>query len=53
MFDGSHNPVMVGKYLTNVIMYADDLVLLSNSKEGLQRCLDDLHVYCKKMEIKS
>ena len=27
-------------------MYADDLVLISNSKEGLQKCLDELDIYC-------
>ena len=42
-FNQSHDPVIVGKYLTNVLMYADDLVLLSTSKEGLQKCLDDLN----------
>ena len=33
-------------------MYADDLVLMSVSKEGLQKCLDDLHSYCKKWKLK-
>ena len=32
MFNESHDPVLVGKYLTNIIIYADDLVLLSNPK---------------------
>ena len=28
------------------ISWADDLLLMSTSKEGLQRCLDKLHGYC-------
>ena len=46
-FSRNHDPVIIGKYGTNVWMYADDLVLMSVSKEGLQKCLDDLHSYCK------
>ena len=48
-FSRNHNPVAIGKYMyvTNVLMYADDLVLMSASKEGLQKCLDDLNFYCK------
>ena len=46
-FSRNHDPVIISKYLTNVLMYADDLVLMSVSKEGLQKCLDDLHSYCK------
>ena len=51
MFNESRDPVLVGKYLTNIIMYADDLVLLSNSKEGLQKCLEVLHVFCKNWKL--
>ena len=46
-FNRNHDPVAIGKYRTNVLMFADDLVLMSVSKEGLQKCLDDLHIYCK------
>ena len=36
------------KYLkVTAIMYADDTMLLSNSKGGLQNGLDDLYSYCK------
>ena len=51
-FSRNHDPVIIGKYVTNVLMYADDLVLMSLSKEGLQKCLDDLHSYCKKWKLK-
>ena len=40
------------QYLTNVLMYADDLVLMSTSKAGLQRCLEDLQTYCGKWKLK-
>ena len=29
----------------NCLLYADDLLLLSESKEGLQSCLDSLKAY--------
>ena len=35
-----------------ILMYADDLVLMSASTEGLQKCLDDLHIYCKMWKLK-
>lgn len=34
-----------------LLMYADDTVLLSESKEGLQNILDNLHVYCESWNI--
>ena len=37
----------------SVLMYADDIVLLSESPIGLQNCLNNLLEYCKfTMEIK-
>ena len=30
----------------NSLLYADDLVILSRSKHGLQNCLDQLHQWC-------
>ena len=32
-------------------MYADDLVLISRSKEGLQRQIDTLQDYCQKWKL--
>ena len=52
MFWCNHGPVTIGKYMTNVLMYADDLVLMSVSKEGLQKSLDDLQIYCNKWKLK-
>ena len=36
----------------NALLYADDLVLISESKEGLQKQIDTLHNYCKKWKLK-
>ena len=33
-------------------MYADDLVILSRSKTGLQNCLNALSLYCDKWKLK-
>ena len=34
------------------LLYADDIVLLSESPEGLQNSIDSLHSYCNKWELK-
>ena len=36
----------------NSLLYADDLVILSKSKSGLQNCLDQLHQWCEKWLMK-
>ena len=35
----------------NALMYADDLVLISQTKEGLQRQIDSVNIYCKKNKL--
>lgn len=40
------DPVDINNHRVDCLMYADDIVLLSNSKEGLQTRLDKLHCYC-------
>ena len=37
----------------NSLLYADDLIILSQSKSGLQNCLDQLNEWCRKwlMEV--
>ena len=32
----------------NHLLYADDLIMMSNFAEGLQTCIDNLEEYCKK-----
>ena len=47
IFDDS-DPIVLENVSFNSISWADDLLLMSTSKEGLQRCIDDLHGYCAK-----
>ena len=35
----------------NALMYADDLIIISESKEGLQKQLNKLNEYCKKWKL--
>ena len=35
----------------NALMYADDLILLSDTQEGLQRQIDKLSLYCDKWKL--
>ncbi len=35
-----------------VLMYADDIVLLSETEEGLQKLLDKVYKWSRKMENK-
>jgi hypothetical protein len=39
-FDHSYSPVLLGQKHISCLLYADDLVLLSESQEGLQNCLN-------------
>ena len=43
VFDETCNPVEIQNTRLNHFLYADDLVLLSHTKEGLQNCLDRVH----------
>ena len=40
------DPVYLSSQKLNCLMYADDLVLMSTSREGLQNCLYQLQKYC-------
>ena len=41
-------PVLLNETLLNCLLYADDLILISETSTGLQNCLDKLSKYCKK-----
>ena len=43
--------VMVYDILLKLLMYADDMVIFSKTKKGLQEALDNLDVYCRKWDI--
>ena len=47
-----HPVTLNGTDLINALAYADDLVLLSTKKEGLQEALNKVHEYCEKWKLK-
>ena len=47
IFDDSCRPVENGNKNLSCLMFADDIVLLAESKEGLQTCLNKLEGYAK------
>ena len=47
-FDQTCGQVKVGDSLISCLLYADDIVLLSNSAEVLQKLLDSLLLFCHK-----
>ena len=51
IFDDSCSPVVLDKKRVNCLMFADDLVILSETPEGLQNCLNKLEDYIKKWKL--
>ena len=51
IFDDSCKPVMLEKLSLNCLMFADDILLLAESAEGLQNCLNKLSEYCNKWQL--
>ena len=49
IFNRQCDPVLLFDTFMNHLLYADDLIMMSNSAEGLQTCIDNLEEYCKKM----
>ena len=47
-----NNPVFIGTNKVNCLMYADDVILLSTSRGGLQNCLNSLYAYAEKWKLK-
>lgn len=46
-FDSTCDPVSLHNTSMNILMYADDVVLLSTSEQGLQNCVNKLHKFTK------
>ena len=46
--DNSCDPVIMGDIVISSISWADDLILISKSQKGLQKCLNNLNEYCCK-----
>ena len=51
IFNDSCGPIQMGSRKLNSLSWADDLVLLSTSQKGLQKCLDNLMDYCKQWSL--
>ena len=51
LFDRDTDSPMLGDKYIHCLMYADDLVLLSLSADGLQRKLNNLHTYCEEWAL--
>lgn len=47
VFDNSCEPATLDVSKLSCLMYADDVILLYETSEGLQNCLDKLHKYCE------
>ena len=45
LFDEKCHPLKLGEETISCLMYADDLVILSESAMGMQNCLDELKKY--------
>ena len=51
LFNQSCDPVRLDNTDLSCLLYADDLILLSESKAGLQKCLSKLEIYAKKWKL--
>jgi len=51
IFDNTCDPVKLHKTSLNCLMYADDVILLSETAIGLQNSLSLLHDYCMEWEL--
>ena len=50
--DVTCKPVTIMNKKISCLMYADDLVILSETPSGLQTCLQNLHQYTEKWDLK-
>ena len=46
VFNRDDDPVKLHNQYLSCLLYADDLILMSSSMQGLQGCLNKLHKYC-------
>ena len=49
-FEGNH-PIKINNSQISCLQYADDLVIMSTSKDALQKCLYNLEQYCDKWKL--
>jgi hypothetical protein len=50
--DSSYYPVMLNKPPLSCLLYADDMIVLSSSAEGLQASIEKLSKYCSQWNLK-
>ena len=48
---GETHPIKLVGHDINSLMRADDIILLSETKEGLQNCLNNLNIYCQQWKL--
>ena len=51
-YTSSSDPVVLDSTKLNCLIYAADLLLFSETQEGLQSCLDSLQLYCDSWKLK-
>ena len=51
IFDSNGEPVQLKDCSLNCLLYADDLILLSESKIGLQSCINNLKMYTERWKM--
>ena len=51
-FDPDCEPLELNRKPISCLLYADDIILLSESAKGLQKSLDILKTYCDKWNLK-
>ena len=51
IFDDTCKPVKIGNSRINCLMYADDIVLMSENIEGLQKCIEQLEKYTEMWDM--
>ena len=51
MFDSTCDPIELQNRKLYCLLYADDIVLLSESENGLQTCIDKLEYFSKKWNL--
>ena len=51
VLDDACDPIEFQNIKINQFLYADDLVIISQSKEGLQRCLNKLYIFAETKDL--
>ena len=52
LFDAPSHPCKIGDFSISHLLFADDLIIFSETKTGLQYSIDQLDSYCKKWKLK-